>query len=215
MSGIAPGKSFVQITDSNGEAFAQLFAIYEESMPTSERKTRAAIAALVDRNDYHVVGMKVLDEVVAFFILFLSARHAVGLLEYMATKNSSRSRGLGSDLFKKAAELAGALPMLIEVDSERERLPDQHLRARRKTFYLRHGCRQMPNLDYLMPTIGVAEPPTMDLLCYWKDRTDTPSSDVIREWLERIYVEVYGCARDDHRIDLMVQGFMNGAEAQT
>ncbi len=207
-------KSFVQITDPNSDEFAKFFDIYVESMPASERKTRDAIAAIVQRDDYYVAGLKLGGTVVAFFILFLSATESVGLLEYMATTESVRNQGLGSDLFMRAAELAGWRPLLVEVDSEREVSPDRHFRVRRKNFYMRHGCRQLQNLDYRMPLVGHATPPIMDLLLYWRGHEAAPSPDLVRRWLECIYAEVYGCARDDRRIDDMVRGLLGNTEAQ-
>jgi hypothetical protein len=212
MSASDPEESFALITDPKSEEFAQFFAIYEASIPEYERKSRAAIEALAARTDYRVVGLRMNGEIVAFFILFLSIAHSLALLEYMATKSSARNGGLGAKLFKKAAELTGALPMLVEVDSEREDTPDRALRVRRKDFYLRHGCRQIRHLNYQMPMVGNAEPPMMDLLLHSTSHKEAPSLDLVRQWLEHIYVDVYGCSRDDERITAMMRSLAINAE---
>lgn len=215
MSAGDPEASFTLITDPGSDAFAQFFAIYEASIPEYERKSREAIAALVTRADYRIVGLEMNNDIVAFFILFLSTAHSLGLLEYMATTSSARNGGLGSKLFRKAAELAGELPMLVEVDSEREDTPDRALRVRRKEFYFRHGCRQIPHLDYRMPMVGSAEPPTMDLLLYWKEHEEVLSPGLVRQWLEHIYVDVYGCRRDDERIAVMMSSISSDSGTST
>lgn len=211
MSEMPHDLAYVRITSADTDAFAQFFAIYEASMPASERKPRDVIAALVRRQDYHVLGLKADNAVIAFLIAFVSATESMSMLEYMATKDSNRNRGLGAQLFAKAAELAGSRPMLVEVDSEREDAPDQSLRLRRKSFYIRNGCRQLPHLDYFMPLVGEAKPPVMDLLLYWPGHDDAPSPSLVRRWLECVYAEVYGCARNDPRIETMVRDYAGGS----
>lgn len=195
---------FVEIKDPNSADFEQFFRIYEEALPESERKSRGQVAEFVTRADYHFVVLKSGERVLSFLIVFVSLDREVGLLEYMATAREARNQGLGAEMFKKAAEIAGARPLLVEVDSEREDSPDRALRRRRKHFYLRAGCQQVEGLDYLMPRVDGAEPPMMDLLYYWKGCSTIPSDDLIRGWLETVYAEVYQRPTDDPGIEWMM-----------
>lgn len=195
---------FLEIKDPRSADFERFFQIYEEALPESERKSRKQVAEFVTREDYHVVVMKSGEEVLSFLIVFMSLNQDVGLLEYMATARQSRNQGLGAAMFKKAAEIAGTRPLLVEVDSEREDSPDREMRIRRKNFYFRAGCQQIEGLDYLMPRVDGAKPPTMDLLYYWKECGAPPGQNLIRCWLKTVYAEVYQRPSNDPAIEWMM-----------
>ena len=103
------------------------------------------------------------------------------------------------------------LPVLLEVDSDREDSSDRALRTRRERFYRRLGCLRLAGLRYLMPLAGEGAPPEMDLLVYPAEplgrpaRSEVPRSEVKR-WLETIYRDVYHCPPDDPRLAQMVAG---------
>lgn len=200
---------FVEIKDPNGTDFERVFEIYEEALPACERKSRRQVVEMVMREDYRVVAMKAGEEVVGFFVVFLSLNQEVGLLEYMGTARQVRNQGLGGEMFRKAAEIAGERPLLAEVDSEREDSPDREIRRRRKSFYFRQGCQQVEGLDYLMPRVGDSKPPVMDLLYHWKGCSTAPSDELIRRWIKTVYAEVYQRPRDDPGIEWMMNGLTN------
>ena len=52
-----------------------------------------------------------------------------------------------------------ALPVLFEVDSDREASSDRAVRTRRIRFYRRLGCVKIAGLRYLMPLRGVGPVP--------------------------------------------------------
>lgn len=187
--------------------FEQLFQIYEEALPAAERKPREVVEELVARPDYRVVAVKEQERVLAFMMVFVSLHEDVALLEYMASSPQVRNQGLGAALFAKAVEMTGARPLLVEFDSDREDAPDRELRRRRKSFYLRLGCRPIGNLDYLMPQVSDSKPPVMDLACHWKDCRTPPGPGLVRRWLQTIYTEVYRRSADDSAIDAMMAGF--------
>ncbi len=205
------GGKFVEIKDPNGTDFEQFFQIYEEALPANERKSREQVAEFVTRLDYHVLVVKSGEQVLCFLIVFMSLNQEVGLLEYMATARQARNQGLGAEMFKKAAEIAGERPLLVEVDSEREDSLDREIRRRRKNFYFRSGCQQIEGLNYLMPQVSDSKPPVMDLLYYWKGCTTRPSDDLIRCWIKTVYAEVYQRPPDDPGIEWMINRMIKRA----
>ncbi|MBX3481361.1 MAG: GNAT family N-acetyltransferase [Caulobacter sp.] len=187
--------------------FDAFFNVYAESIQASERKSRDQIVALLQRCDYSIIAFSQYDEVIAFLIAYHSENSNVGLLEYMATKAEHRNRGIGIALFRAALNRMQGRNMLVEIDSDREESDDQGLRARRKNFYLRQGCRIIEGLDYKMPQVNAAKPPTMDLLIYDPSSEIVISEDLLRQWLQALYSEVYGCDRDDPAIEIMLEGW--------
>ncbi len=201
-----PAHEFVEITDPHSADFEQLYRIYEQALPASERKPRAVVEGLVRRADYRVVALKAGEEVLSFLVVFVSSTEAVALLEYLATSQHVRNQGLGAFMVAKAVELAGARPLLFEVDSERGAFADQTLCLRRKHFYFRQGCRQIESLHYRMPQVGEMKPPAMDLLYSWRGRGTPPEPELIRKWLKTLYEEVYSRPANDPWIEVMMAG---------
>jgi GNAT superfamily N-acetyltransferase len=186
-----PNSEFKTLKECDDSDFEAFFELYEEALPENERKSRQEVGEMLMRPDYSIVVLKVYHQVVSFAIVFTSLRENVGLLEYMATLSALRNKGIGAAMFQKAAQIAARRPMLIEIDSDREESPDREIRTRRKTFYLRQGCRIIPGLDYRMPQFGATSPPLMELGYYWPDASEPLTPRVVDKWLSTIYNEVY------------------------
>jgi len=205
-----------QLESSEGETFRQLYAIYAASIAAREQKREGWIAAMIDAPEYRVWVAKAGGLVRGFSILFVPADGGFALLEYMAVAPDQRNHGLGAELFRQTMKAAltpeaRPLPVLLEVDSDREAASDRALRTRRERFYRRLGCLRIAGLRYIMPLAGEGSPPEMDLLVYSADPlgrvagSEVPRSDVTR-WLETIYRDVYHCAPNDPRLAQMVAG---------
>jgi ribosomal protein S18 acetylase RimI-like enzyme len=193
---MAEGTSIRSVRDDRD--LAALLDIYRRAIPRSERRSDEAIAALLDSPAHRLAVADRGGEVVGFYVLFVGG--AVAMLEYLAIRETARGGGLGSALYRHARSAAGALPLLVEVESDRAEGPERSLRSRRKAFYRRLGCRELAGLRYRLP-LG-DDPPAIDLL------VDSPSSgvkkDELETWLREIYTRVYGCAADDPRLAAML-----------
>ena len=200
-----------QLASSEGETFRQLYAIYAASIAAREQKSEGWIAAMIDAPDYRVWVAKAGGLVRGFSILFVPAGGGFALLEYMAVAPAERNHGLGAELFRRTVEHAVTpdgrpLPVLLEVDSDREEASDRALRTRRERFYRRLGCLRIAGLRYLMPLAGHGSPPEMDLFVYRAEPLGRPARSEVRHWLETIYRDVYHCAPDDPRLAQMMAG---------
>ena len=198
-----------QLSSSEGETFRQLYAIYAASIAAREQKRESWIAAMIDAPDYRVWVAKSGGLVRGFSILFVPAAAGFALLEYMAVAPDQRNHGLGAELFRQTMKAAVTpderpLPVLLEVDSDREDASDRALRTRRERFYRRLGCLRLAGLRYLMPLPGDGAPPEMDLLVYRAEPLGGVPRRELERWLATIYRDVYHCAPDDPRLAQMV-----------
>jgi GNAT superfamily N-acetyltransferase len=198
-----------QLASSEGETFGQLYAIYAASIAAREQKREGWIAAMVGAPEYRVWVAKAGGLVRGFSILFLPADAGFALLEYMAVAPDQRNHGLGAELFRRTMAHAVTpdgrpLPVLLEVDSDREEASDRALRTRRERFYRRLGCLRIAGLRYIMPLAGEGSPPEMDLLVYAPKPPLRLARSEVRLWLETIYQDVYHCPPDDPRLAQMV-----------
>jgi GNAT superfamily N-acetyltransferase len=198
-----------ELTSPDGPSFRQLFAIYAASIDPREQKPEAWIRAMVVAPEYRVWMVQREGRVRGFSILFVPPGKGFALLEYMAVAPEERGHGFGAQLFRKtvaqALTPAGAtLPVLLEVDSDREASSDRALRTRRLHFYRRLGCRAIAGLGYLMPLGGVGPAPQMHLMIYPAPTGPVPLAD-LKRWLQIIYQDVYRAGADDPRIAQMLE----------
>jgi GNAT superfamily N-acetyltransferase len=202
--------TFEQLKSADGEPFRELFAIYAASISPREQKPEDWIRAMVVAPEYRVWIARPAGRVVGFSILFLLPGESFALLEYMAVESAQRGHGLGGELFRRSVEHAAApqgrkVPVLLEIDSDREASSDHAVRTRRVRFYRRLGCGKIAGLKYLMPLRGVGPAPEMDLMVYGSAPQGRLAKDDLRRWLQTIYRDVYRCSPDDPRILQMLQ----------
>jgi GNAT superfamily N-acetyltransferase len=201
--------TLAQLKSADGEPFRQLFAIYAASISPREQKPEDWLRAMVAAPEYRVWIAEHTGRVLGFSILFAPPGEGFALLEYMAVAPEKRGHGFGGELFRRTVEHAvtpegAGLPVLLEVDSDREASSDRAVRTRRIRFYRRLGCVKIAGLRYLMPLRGVGAVPEMDLLVYPAVPAGLARSDLQR-WLQAIYRDVYHGSPDDPRIAQMLQ----------
>ncbi len=198
-----------QLKSCDGETFRQLYGIYAASIVAREQKPEGWIGAMMGAPEYRVWVAKEGGLVRGFSIVFHSAAEGFALLEYMAVAPEKRNRGVGRELFLRSVAFAvtpqgRVLPVLLEIDSDREASNDRAMRTRREQFYRRLGCLRIAGLRYLMPLPGEGTSPEMDLMVYTAEPLDGLARDELKRWLETIYRDVYRCSPDDPRIGQML-----------
>jgi GNAT superfamily N-acetyltransferase len=199
-----------QLESRDGETFGQLYAIYAASIVAREQKPEGWIRAMIGAPEYRVSVARAGGLVRGFSILFLPASEGFALLEYMAVAQEERNRGLGRELFLRSLDFAvnregGKLPVLLEIDSDREPSSDRAMRTRRERFYRRLGCMRIAGLHYMMPLPGEGASPEMDLMVQSAEPLDGLGRRELKRWLQIIYRDVYRCSPDDPRIGQMLQ----------
>src|SRR5205823_6171752 len=97
-----------------------------------------------------------------------------------------------------------SLPILLEVDSDREACGDREMRTRRQQFYRRLGCVRVSGLHYILPLPGQGPAPEMDLMLYSAEPERQLSKRDLERWLRTVYRDVYSCSFDDPRIVRML-----------
>lgn len=197
------------LTSPEGTEFRELFAIYASSIAAREQKPEEWLRAMVASPEYRVWISRDAGHVLGFSILFVPPGSGFALLEYMAVASERRGHGFGAKLFLKTVEHAvtpqgTALPVLLEVDSDREASSDRPLRTRRLGFYRRLGCMKIAGLRYLMPLQGAGAAPEMVLLIYQAAPAAPVSRGDLERWLRAIYRDVYHVPAEDPRIETML-----------
>ncbi|MDE3147883.1 MAG: GNAT family N-acetyltransferase [Acidobacteriota bacterium] len=196
-----------RVQNSTEPEFAELVRIYSEAHPASERKSVAMLSSMVERPEYLFQVVSQANQVLGFAIVLCFVDSDACLLEYMAVERKWRSRGIGKFLFTELVKLQEISEryLLAEVDSDKAETADKKDRTRRKDFYRRLGCREIEKICYIMPQVSSALPPAMDLLVYRRMLPDSIERTDLRKWLQSCYVQVYGKAESDPRIETMLK----------
>ena len=190
-----------RLTDPGDARFEALLALYTRAIPARERKSGSDVRAMASSPEHHVLSYGVGDDVLGLALLYVGRR--IALLEYLATAERVRGRGVGGRLYGEAKNTCAGLALLLEVDSPQEESADRAMRTWRVGFYRRLGCRRLAGLDFILPLAGAGEPPLLDLLV---DNVpgETIDAGTVTSWLTEIYGRVYGCPPDDPRLQRMI-----------
>ena len=201
--------TFSPLSSQNDASFKDFLRVYTESMPVREQKSTAQISAMLTRLDYKILLLKRNDVTIGFSMVFAPPEESFCLLEYFAVDAAYRNSGLGRLLFLRSVDnvfaKTGQIPVLLEVDSDREPSEDQSIRRRRQQFYRRLNCMRIDNLAYILPLPGEGPPPQMDLMVYFQNKVPVISKMQLQHWLKLIYRDVYDCLDDDPRIIKMLK----------
>lgn len=191
----------------NRDGFDEFYAIYSISFPLSEQKSKEELLKMLHSSCCTIFISKNNNKTTGFCIIFHSLQTSFYLLEYMAVDTTKRSSGIGSKLFSYATRQIfsknGIKPLLIEIDSSEEKSDEQEIREKREQFYKKLGCRKINQFDYILAIKNDKKAPPMKLLVYYNSIQNI-SKSLLQEWLEDIYMLVYGCSKDDERISKML-----------
>lgn len=192
---------------SNTQEFDGFYAIYSTSFPLSEQKSRDALLHMVHASFYTIYLAYNDEKIVGFCMMYHPDSEDFFLLEYMAVDETQRGIGLGSTLLQSSIEhlfnTCGIRALLIEIDSPEKSSHEQEIREKREQFYRRLGALKIDPFDYILALQSSEEPPPMELLVYHPRMKEVPK-ETLHHWLEKLYVDVYGCARNDPRIAQML-----------
>lgn len=193
---------------TNPKEFDGFYAIYSTAFPISEQKGRDALLAMQHASFYTIYLAYNDEKIVGFCIMYHPHNDNFFLLEYMAVDEKVRGIGLGSTLLKGSIDQLfqnhGTRALLIEIDSPEKSSLEQETREKREQFYRRLGALKIDPFDYILPLQSSEAPPPMELLVYHPSLQEIPKG-ILQTWLEKLYVDVYGCAKTDLRIAQMLE----------
>ena len=193
---------------NNQDEFDGFYAIYSTAFPHSEQKSRDTLLDMISSAFFTVYLAYNDEKIVGFCMMYHALNEDFFLLEYMAVNETLRGVGLGSTLLKSSIEQLykahGIRALLIEIESPDEPSLDQKIREKREQFYRHLGALKIDSFDYILALESAEEPPKMKLLVYHPNLRAIPK-ETLQKWLEKIYVDVYGCAQDDPCIAFMLR----------
>lgn len=141
----------LQRIDAQHPLFDAAFALYEQSFPLNERRTRADhLRALADADFFPLCAVQH-DTVLADVFVWRTPDFTY--LEHFAVQPALRGQGLGGALLEQL--FCADRPLVLEIEP-----PEDEKKRRRKAFYERHGLQAQPYAHVQLPFQGggAAEP---------------------------------------------------------
>ena len=189
---------FTRITDIQDKAFEEAIQIYLASFPDGEVQPVSLVAERVSQGLSRLYVGHQRGEVALMALLWPLKGTNFILLDYLATKASYRSLGLGSHFLKEMGQVLSRHHQyfIIEVDNP-DYGPDRELRLRRVNYYKRNGARILKGVDYILPPIQKEQPMPMLLLVLPEYEGAKMEAGLVKNLITRLYQELYFRDKND------------------
>lgn len=196
---------FEQVRRDDHPTFSDAMRIYTGSIPYDEQRTELELRIRVRKGETELFVGRVGMEVVFMALLWPLEGTELVLLDYMATHESFRSKGIGSaflsDIVPQLQRQSRSL--LIEVDHPSYG-HDRLTRQRRLEFYRRNGAKEIAPMFYaLPPLLGGYRHKPMLLLLLPPTPDMTISGRVVYYAVRQLYRQLYGRGTGDETLRMI------------
>lgn len=162
--------------------FEEIYSIYEESFPESERRTRDGQKRVLESPRYRLRAMEEDGEILAF-LGYWNLDSCV-FLEHLATTERCRGKGYGKQLVEEVIREA-KLPLFLEIEPVTEKDP---MTRRREEFYKRLGFHSN-SFPYFQLPLKPADAPVR---LWVMSHGNTVTEEEFEIYKKEIYETVYG-----------------------
>lgn len=184
---------FRETNQTSSREFHDAMDIYVGAFPSNERHPVSVIGERISRGLSKLSVGTVGNEVVFLALLWPLPETDFILLDYLATKDGHRGKGIASAFIRKMQdEVHNAQKYLIlEVENPRFGTNTQE-REKRVGFYRRLGARELHEVGYLLPPLDGDKPTEMILMILPGDKHKEMSGNLIKRVITKMYRDVYG-----------------------
>lgn len=133
----------VEVKNTNDKLFTELYDLYEEAFPTTERRDKNGfMGKMLHEPRFHCTAF-IHDTIFAGFLTYWQFDSFL-YVEHFAISEKLRGNNLGGKVLSQFVKET-SLPVVLEVE-----IPDTPIAKRRIAFYERHGFRIVHD-DYVQP----------------------------------------------------------------
>lgn len=129
------GLELIAFNENNKDA-PYFKKVNEESFPPHERMSLEEMFSFAKDTNTDILGIYVNKKPIGFAVLLKNS--ACAYLYFLAIDPSIRSKGYGSLALQNLNEKYSNLQIILDIDVPDKDAPDNSLRIRRKSFYLRN-----------------------------------------------------------------------------
>jgi GNAT superfamily N-acetyltransferase len=187
---------FTELKDVQSANFTKAIAIYEDSLPATERQTANTIKERVaSRKERLFIGL-LYNEVVMMALVWPLKDTEFVLFDYMAVKKECRNLGIGAAFVRNILQITGMADktFVLEIEAPEEG-DDLAMRKRRIEFYRRNGAKTLKNIQYLLPPLQGDLPTQMTIMVISQKSQTFLNGNVVKALFRQIYRDLY--SRDE------------------
>ncbi len=185
---------FRRVETTEDASFQDAMGIYRAGFPANERHPVPTIAERLAAHRYWLFVGEEDQNVVLMALLYPVRGTAFVLLDYMATAEGFRSRGIGSAFLRHMLGLLATRSrkrqLVIEVENPACG-DNREQRRRRGAFYRRLGAKVLDGVRYILPPLSGDQPTEMILMMFPAPGQDCLRGAVISELILHLYRELY------------------------
>lgn len=196
---------FTEINKTDSYEFEQAMEIYVRAFPANERHAVNIIGERVSKG-LSTLYVGSLNNEIAFIALLWPLKETdFILLDYIATKDTHRGKGIASAFLEKLrTDLMNTEKYLI-LEVESPNFGDNTgEKEKRVTFYRRRGAKELEGVRYRLPPLAGGEPTEMILMIFPEFKSENISSAKVRNLVTQIYRELYDRREDDALLSTFV-----------
>ena len=186
------GIEFQEIVNVDEDYFHQAIQIYDEAFPSNEKQSLDIIKnRILERKSKLVVGI-IESEVVCMSLIWEFDSLDFVLLDYMAVSKNHRNNNLGTQLFQYLSKIISGINKYMIIEVENYLFGNNSTeRKRRINFYIQNGAHVLDNVNYILPSLDGTIPTEMMLMISPKYKNNSINSELVRDLISRLYIELY------------------------
>lgn len=207
--------NFRQVQDTKRQDFAAAVEIYIESFSSNSRQSVRVLKERIDCGASRLYVGCLQQEVVSIAVLFPLEHTEFILLDYIATKKTYRSQGIGNALMREMQQWLIDKEKFLLIEVERPEPGErQEQTERRVSFYQRVGAKIMKGVRYLLPAFDGSSPvPTEMLLMIFPEyKQKTIPAKAVEEAIAQIYRELYNRDSNDPLLHAIIDDLKDPIE---
>jgi hypothetical protein len=192
------GIGFHQIFSIEEDYFLQAIQIYEEAFPANEKQSLGIIKnRILEKKSKLIVGI-INSEVVCMSLLWEFDSLDFVLLDYMAVSKNHRNKNLGTQLFQYLSRIIISINKFMIIEVENHLFGNNSIeRKRRINFYIQNGAYVLENVNYILPSLNDTCGTDMLLMISPKYKSNFINSDLVKDLISRLYIELYNRNEND------------------
>jgi GNAT superfamily N-acetyltransferase len=189
---------FRELKQTQNKEFDEAMELYLKAFPANERHPIEVITERVRAGLSQLYVGSLGDEVIFMALLWPLRATDFVLLDYIATKDNYRSKGIASAFLEQMKTKLRSLDkyFILEVESP-ETAGNKVEKENRIAFYKRQGAKEMQGIRYILPPLHGTVPTEMILMLFPDYQHEEIDGSIVKKIVTQIYQELYNRDAND------------------
>jgi len=194
---------FSEVRKISHKDFKEAIKIYEDSFPANERQPVDIIKKRIKKNLYQMFIGCLDGEVVFMALLYELKNTDFVLLDYMATKENFRGKGIGQKFVENMKKELKLAHLILEIENPKYG-NNREQRQKRVKFYRQLGAKELKDINYILPPLLGDIPTEMILMILLDSDEGKMEGNLVKKLITQIYKELYNRDENDEFLNKFI-----------